>query len=56
MTTQTMEHLLCIFSIKIKVWNYVLGWRGKICKDILGTEKGDLINYWCNIPKHLLGF
>jgi hypothetical protein len=28
-----------IFLFKVKVWNYVLGRRWEICKDILATEK-----------------
>ena len=29
------------FQSKVKVWNYVLGWRGEICNDISATEKAD---------------
>jgi len=34
-----LEHLLCLFSVKIKVWNHVLGWRWKIYKDIPATKE-----------------
>ena len=34
-----MEQLLCIFSIKNKVWSCVVGWRREICKDISAAEK-----------------
>jgi hypothetical protein len=34
-----MEYIFLIFSVKIKVWNYVLGRRQKIYKDIQVTKK-----------------
>jgi hypothetical protein len=34
-----MEYLLCICWIKIKIWNYVLGWWWKIYSDIPTTKK-----------------
>ena len=42
-----VENLLRIFLVKIKVWNYVLGRRWKIYKDIPATKKGYSINHWC---------
>jgi len=40
-----LEHLLCLFPVKIKVRNHVLGWRWKIYKDIPATKKGHSINH-----------
>jgi hypothetical protein len=40
-----MEYIFLIFSVKIKVWNYVLGRRWKIYKDIRATKKGYSTNY-----------
>jgi hypothetical protein len=34
-------------AVKTKVTKYVLGWRGKICKDMSDKEKGGSTNYWC---------
>jgi hypothetical protein len=50
-----MEYVFLIFSVQIKVWNYVLGRRWKIYKDSQATKKGYLTNYWSKLSVNHVG-